>query len=99
MFPSMLVGIKPLPRFHLACILITVTVSVFLSGTLLGADATVYVGFQHPNQSFTRLLIGKSTGTVVGARVATGGRFAFEQSIGYSPNLMSYLIDVFNTQS
>jgi hypothetical protein len=71
-----------------------------VSSTLFAADATVYVGFQYPSRSITTVFyIGKATGTVVGARVSTGGRIAFEQSIGYSPNLMSYLIDVFNTQS
>jgi len=70
--------------------------------TLFAADATVYVGFQDPSaiplNPFLPYLVG-STGIVVGARIATGGRFAFEQSVGYSPNFEDAFIDSFNTQS
>jgi hypothetical protein len=68
----------------------------------LAADATVYVGFQHPSDfSLTGFfpLVAGSTGIVVGARISTGGRIAFEQSFGYSPNFEDSFIDTFNMQS
>jgi len=87
-----------LRRYHAyAFVLLTIPV---VSSKLWAADATFYVGFQHPSKFPSILLAGNNqTGTVVGTRLSTSGLVAFEQSFGYSPNFMSFFIDVFNMQS